>query len=83
MLYHSDSYQELLEQSFQSEEPMAYDDLLCILEGIEETVMHSFNQNVIKEELHDHYEQQLLDFIGEKEALLIDINFRKTKGIMS
>ena len=62
---------------------MGYDELLDILEGVEETVMHSFNQNVIKEEVHDNYEQQLLDFIGEKEALLIDINFRKTKGIIS
>ena len=45
--------------------------------------MHSFNQNVIKEEVHDHYEQQLLDFIGEKETMLVDINYRKTKGIIS
>jgi hypothetical protein len=35
---------------------MSYDDLLDVFQGTEETIMHSFNQNVIKEDIHEQYE---------------------------
>lgn len=46
-------------------------------------VLNSFNEFVVQEGMHVHYEELLMNYIGKKEVAVIDINAKKSKKALT
>jgi hypothetical protein len=80
--YHTDLYDDYLKEYFSKEEPFSFDDLIDAFRLSSSYAVDSFSEVVIEEKLHEEYESRLLEYIADKEELIIEINSKKTRNAL-